>query len=113
MKIRRFNENNTELVKTDFRIQQVVNYADLMVFIDKNEDYFGFSADTFHDKMVENFFDEGKLTSRYTIESCEYIINKDFPYHSKYWDNQREYMKAVLEFLKINNIDDIRFAFDD
>jgi len=113
MKIRKFNENNnSKLVKTNINIQQVVGYSDLMIFINENENYFGFNGDTFHVEMVEYFFSDGQLTSIYSVESCEGIINKSKSYSSSYWDSQREYMKSVLDFLKINNIDNIRFVFD-
>lgn len=90
--------------------ETIASYSDFYEWIESQN--FEFSAEEFHNAMIEKLFSEGKLSSRYSKEFCEDVIaNRSYASNS-YWDDTREYHVAILEFMKDYELETIRFNFD-
>lgn len=107
--IKKYNESTTFYDKNGVYIEPVASSSGFYNFIDANEDELGFNSDEFHDHMMDMLFSEGNLSSRYTIDHCNKVIDGTA---GKYWEGVGEYYKAILLLMERYELETIRFACD-
>ena len=93
-------------------IEPVASASDFYKFIDANKEELGFDSSEFHDHCLDNMFDEGSLSSRYSQEWCKQVINKEGHAAQEYWDKTRAYYPAILLLMERYELKTIRFACD-
>ena len=110
--LKRYNkiqESTTFYDKNGVYIEPLASSSDFYKFIDSNKGELGFDSDEFHSKMLRSLFSEGNLSSRYTKEHCNSVINGTA---GKYWRGKEEYYKAILLLMERYELETIRFACD-
>lgn len=86
-------------------IEPVASASSFSKFIDNND--FEFDSNEFWDKM--DMWDEGSLSSRFSVSWCNEVISGKA---GKYWKDKKQYYPAILKLLEKYNLDTIRFACD-
>lgn len=102
--LNRFNENSF-YDESGVYIEPVASSSDFSKFIDKGD--FEFDSNEFWDNM--DMWQEGNLSSRFSIDWCESVISGNA---GEYWDKKRKYYPAILLLLKDYKLLTIRFACD-
>lgn len=93
-------------------LETIASCSDFYKYIEFNENEFDFTKDEFHDNMCDHLFDEGKLSSRFSQDWCNNVINKGKNASSEYWDNVRKYYPVILLFMQEYDLKTIRFDCD-
>ena len=93
-------------------LETIASASDFYEYINANKEELGFDSEEFHDHCLDNMFSEGKLSSRYSQEWCQQVIDKSGSAADRYWDNTRPYYPAILMFMKDYDLKTIRFDCD-
>lgn len=86
-------------------IEPLASASDFSKFIDEGN--FDFDSEEFWDNI--DMWQEGNLSSRYSVEWCEKVISGK---GGKYHDKKKEYYPAILKLLKDYDLKTIRFTCD-
>lgn len=98
--------------KPEVFIEKIASGSSFYMFIDLNKEELGFDHDEFHSATVTKEYNEGNLTSRWTLDFAKKILNKEGHAGNSYWDDYRPYVKAVIAFMETYELETIRFEAD-
>ena len=96
----------------DANFETIASLSGFYKYIDGNKEQLGFDKHEFHNNCVEDMFEDGNPSDRYSKDWCNQVINKEEHTLDECYDKSRPYYTAILMFMEDYNFEKIRFDHD-